>query len=173
MAWLQTLPTYAIRSASGFAPRHKAHAMTWLVQWYPTKEEPVRSRAVAMLAKQAETALHRARHCSARPAEIVSLCRLIAILHALRLVLLSPAHGSREYRSLAWPAVLAANACGQRWPQLQLDVTSFIAPLIEEPPATEPQVIAKVLAGVILVAVSSLLYLPYGAYLALLLAATA
>jgi hypothetical protein len=163
-------PTYAIRSASGFAPRRGAHPMTWLVQWCPREQESEHSRSAASLAKQAETALSRARQCSARSTEIASLRRLIAALHALRLVLLSPAYGCTERKSLALSAALAAGACGRRWPQLQLDVTSFTASILHEP-VPRPKTIAKVLAGVILVTVASLLSLPHGTYLALLLVA--
>ncbi|MGA0926080.1 MAG: hypothetical protein ACO3RW_02625 [Burkholderiaceae bacterium] len=87
---------------------------------------------VIALASATETAFLRARPVAAREEERRALGRLVASMHALRLVLLSTHHTAQQKYEVALQTQIASYACGARWPLLELDAKAVTNAIMDE-----------------------------------------
>ena len=125
---------YALRSDAGNLSQHgPLPPPTWITQWAPDSElQNANVQRVATLASATETAFLRARSVAARDEERRALGRLVASMHALRLVLLSTHHTARQKYEVALQTQIASYACGARWPQLELDAKAVTDAIMNE-----------------------------------------
>ena len=153
---------YTLRSASGnLPPTGPLPPLTWITQWAPDAElEDPAAHAAALLATSAENTLLRTRAVAAAPNERRALRRFAAATHALRLVLLSAHHSTREKRELAALVQVASYGCGARWPRLELDAKDVTALIIRAHAPVHSVTPNLVLVATLLVAVCATASLP-------------